>query len=99
MLVRLDAGSIRTAKARPIRTGERGAGETKDSETHEYPHFRRRRCQVVRLRCGGCSESVIIHQMRTICCLLAAIPCFAQLTVDQKVFDFQALAAIYAKHY
>src|SRR5436305_15253973 len=98
MLVRLDAGSVGAAEARPIRTGEGGAGEKEDGETHGY-HFRRRRCADVRCavaRCPmrRCSESVIIHEMRMICYFLAAIPCFAQLTVDQKVLDFQTLAAI-----
>ena len=31
--------------------------------------------------------------------LLLALPAFGQLTMDQKVFDFQALAGVYAKHY
>src|SRR5262249_6392428 len=38
-------------------------------------------------------------QMRTLLLLVGTLPCFAQLTTDQKVFDFQTLAAIYAKHY
>ena len=31
--------------------------------------------------------------------LLVTIPAFAQMTPEQKVFDFQSLAAIYSKHY
>jgi hypothetical protein len=30
---------------------------------------------------------------------LVATLCYAQLTIDQKVSDFQALAALYAKRY
>jgi hypothetical protein len=37
--------------------------------------------------------------MRRIWLLLFALPAFGQLTMDQKVFDFQALAGLYAKHY
>jgi hypothetical protein len=31
--------------------------------------------------------------------LFLAWPAFGQLTMDQKIFDFQALAGLYAKHY
>ena len=31
--------------------------------------------------------------------LFLAWPAFSQLTIDQKIFDFQALAGLYAKHY
>jgi hypothetical protein len=31
--------------------------------------------------------------------LFLALPAFGQLTMDQKLFDFQALAGLYAKHY
>ena len=31
--------------------------------------------------------------------LLAAAPAFAQMTVDQRTFDFQVLASLYAKRY
>jgi hypothetical protein len=37
--------------------------------------------------------------MTRIWLLLLAWPAFGQLTPDQKVFDFQALAGLYAKHY
>lgn len=37
--------------------------------------------------------------MRYLMALLAALPTFAQLTPDQKTFDFQSLAGIYAKRY
>jgi hypothetical protein len=37
--------------------------------------------------------------MRLIWALLLSLPAFGQLTMDQKVFDFQAPAGLYAKHY
>jgi hypothetical protein len=37
--------------------------------------------------------------MKSLWLLFLALPSFGQLTVDQKVFDFQALAGLYAKHY
>src|SRR5947207_13197438 len=37
--------------------------------------------------------------MRFACLLLLAWPALGQLTMDQKIFDFQALAGLYAKHY
>lgn len=37
--------------------------------------------------------------MRPFCILLHALPAFGRLTRDQKIFDFLALAGIYAKCY
>src|SRR5579859_6467343 len=37
--------------------------------------------------------------MRRAWMLFLAFPAFGQLTMDQKIFDFQALAGLYAKHY
>jgi hypothetical protein len=37
--------------------------------------------------------------MRRIWLLFLAWPALGQLTMDQKIFDFQALAGLYAKHY
>src|SRR5258708_854499 len=44
-------------------------------------------------------ESWMSSLSRSLLLTLAATMCYAQLTVDQKVSDFQALAALYAKRY
>src|ERR1700704_6077889 len=44
-------------------------------------------------------HGVILPRMRRAWLLLLAWPALGQLTMDQKIFDFQALAGLYAKRY